>query len=1258
VLLDCLCISLCLIEDVYANDNDPAGSETKRQVEEFITWEREGCFPSTSTSAPPQTSQLFPSSSVTPTVSISGAPPPQQINSPPLPATSSPSSANPALLIAIQNHLNKLPEQDKERFRQASATITDENLVSNIRKLNDQHKSDSLFRRHADKLSKFLGLLDRLLGSVAIAIQADPGIASIPVGGVRLIVDLAKGFSEFFDKLVTLLDHISDLMMPLQEYVKSVHIPVIASALTTIYGDLLDICKQTSDMFLDKEGNKKVFVTWKTLLRLQWEPFEKSFGEIEARMNHHRENLLHAAGATLLSATEVDRRDREREIQQRLQKQQQRETRERQRETDHRDQEQVKAREEFLRWLSPHNFEQKQNEIFKTKHQGTGDWLLQTEEFSYWEKATTSQLLWCHGKPGAGKSVLASHVINHLQKNQTANQTGLCFAYFSFTDPTFHGAVPLTLALLKQLCQQQRSVPDMLSKAKQEAREPASVSSVETFVEVARSFQQIFVVIDGLDECPEEQRPAILDFVTDASGVTSSCTKFFVSSRREGDIHSYFSFLRKPVIELEAGLITPDIIKFVREEVVRRRTVFELHIQEETLLEEVIQKLIEDSNGMFLWVRLQLDQLCRASRKGTDYYVKDALSHLPQGLTKIYARIFDGIAAQSLGDREIAMECFRWVLYAKESIYGDFLLPALALLGSSSATLQELESKKLVPAYVSEACGNLLSIDEWSEVKLIHFSVDEFLRKVLLSTSGGYWKDLGDRHNAEFVLACRCIDLLLLADISSRSRGFAYAANNFDTHILGSIDGSADLPPGLRTRIDQLFGVDDGRLRWLLESRSVYEDEHTEPVSSSWLVWSTKLCNIPSLKTIWPDLASPKNALLLAVGHGEISVLELLLSEGLDIHETDRSGWTALSHATYHNNQPVIELLLQGGAIADMSKAGTGVLHLAVSFDNIDLTRKLLIAGADVNGVEYVRSKTPLMHVQSLAMARMFCEEFKADPKIDDARGMNALFHLRGTPFDDMTAIFEYLVKQGADVAATAPIGMNILDHAVQQRWGFEKVQFLLKHYPQSASKREKEWTALHWACKHSIPSVDNVRELICHGVNASTITTTHPPGSWTPWDISIHYSSDWTFKDCENEIHGLGGPTTSQTDAFAAGDCPSLDVAVADYNEIDRLGCDMCELDWLKFRFNCTACHQKFCLMCNDRIHSRNPDHEYRTTYRVLDYEVQVPHLFDPRRRDWFDWLEKIKLRITKEEGEWLEEKNRVTELGDVDGGAESADN
>jgi hypothetical protein len=57
-------------------------------------------------------------------------------------------------------------------------------------------------------------------------------------------------------------------------------------------------------------------------------------------------------------------------------------------------------------------------------------------------------------------------------------------------------------------------------------------------------------------------------------------------------------------------------------------------------------------------------------------------------------------------------------------------------------------------------------------------------------------------------------------------------------------------------------------------------------------------------------------------------------------------------------------------------------------------------------------------------------------------------------------------------------------------------------------------------------------------------------------------------------------------------------------------------------------------------------------------DYEVQVPNLFDPRRPDWQDWLGKLESRIEKEENERLEENNRVTELGDVDGGAESVDN
>jgi len=58
-----------------------------------------------------------------------------------------------------------------------------------------------------------------------------------------------------------------------------------------------------------------------------------------------------------------------------------------------------------------------------------------------------------------------------------------------------------------------------------------------------------------------------------------------------------------------------------------------------------------------------------------------------------------------------------------------------------------------------------------------------------------------------------------------------------------------------------------------------------------------------------------------------------------------------------------------------------------------------------------------------------------------------------------------------------------------------------------------------------------------------------------------------------------------------------------------------------------------------------------------LRDYGVQVPHLFDPQRPDWQEWLEKITMRISKEEDARLQEEDRVTELGDVDAGAESVD-
>jgi hypothetical protein len=191
-----------------------------------------------------------------------------------------------------------------------------------------------------------------------------------------------------------------------------------------------------------------------------------------------------------------------------------------------------------------------------------------------------------------------SHVIDHIQKKYAGLRTGLCFAYFSFTDPTFQDLTLLIALLAKQLCQQYRTVPEELMRAKQDAVEPGDILDTELFINIAKLYETLFIVIDGLDECPEEKRSPILDFIVEASSNIRSDIKIFVSSRKEPDIVARFQYLNTPAIELETGKITPDIQKFVRHEALKLRTESKLRVRDDALFSEIVQKLVEKSDGM------------------------------------------------------------------------------------------------------------------------------------------------------------------------------------------------------------------------------------------------------------------------------------------------------------------------------------------------------------------------------------------------------------------------------------------------------------------------------------------------------------------------------------------------------------------------------------------------------------------------------------------------------------------------------------
>src|SRR5436190_3361611 len=64
-----------------------------------------------------------------------------------------------------------------------------------------------------------------------------------------------------------------------------------------------------------------------------------------------------------------------------------------------------------LNWLSPLNFAESYEQRCDDHLEGTGTWLLESDDYITWKSSSKSDLLYIRGKPGCGKSHLAAVTI-------------------------------------------------------------------------------------------------------------------------------------------------------------------------------------------------------------------------------------------------------------------------------------------------------------------------------------------------------------------------------------------------------------------------------------------------------------------------------------------------------------------------------------------------------------------------------------------------------------------------------------------------------------------------------------------------------------------------------------------------------------------------------------------------------------------------------------------------------------------------------
>lgn len=209
---------------------------------------------------------------------------------------------NPVLEKALAEYVQRIPDTEKAAFEHASKTIDEQTLLSKVRAYDVAHKDNSSFRPHADRLSKFLGLLNDFMGGVAIGIQASPEISAIVVGSVRIVIDLALKFTMFFSRLTDMICTFEAYLAPLAEYAKKADIGLVEEPLRKTYMSIVDFGWKARRVFVDVNGKQRAWTSFRAFLHQHWEPFESEFASIAEDLQHHLHVLLHSVQALHFNA--------------------------------------------------------------------------------------------------------------------------------------------------------------------------------------------------------------------------------------------------------------------------------------------------------------------------------------------------------------------------------------------------------------------------------------------------------------------------------------------------------------------------------------------------------------------------------------------------------------------------------------------------------------------------------------------------------------------------------------------------------------------------------------------------------------------------------------------------------------------------------------------------------------------------------------------------------------------------------------------
>ncbi|KAF5682111.1 ankyrin protein [Fusarium denticulatum] len=660
----------------------------------------------------------------------------------------------------------------------------------------------------------------------------------------------------------------------------------------------------------------------------------------------------------------------------------------------------------ILNWLTKTDYASEQSKFKTQRQRGTANWFFEAEEFRTWI-ATCGQTLFCPGIPGAGKTILASTVIDHIESASKDDLSiGLAYIYCNFQRYDLQNPDELLLILLKQLVAKLPSLPvdinNLYASHKEREKRPERQDIFNALQNVVAQHSQVYLIVDALDEYGPSgsSRESFLSLLRELQ--RRHKINVLMTSRFDMRIITDINKIFGNVIRLEILGSTEDIARYVEHNL----NILPSAIKgNRNLKDDIIKKISESAKGMFLLAQIYLKLLSYKTsetemrRQLTAFQKHGNEDGIADALTKAYKETMDRINQQQPDHIILAKQVLFWIARAKRELTVQELQHALAM---GSVQCEPCEADLPFDETLVTVCAGLVAVDEAKKtIQLVHYTVQEYINQrpcQLLPVT-------------ELDIARACIAYLSFSSfeeayydswdgMEDRLKPYPfyhYAAKNWGHHARDSSISVDELIEHFNLGTQLMKSVCVLLVRETsISSTGFWLRRPRPPISTSSLHIAAYfgLENIVQkllLTCSQADLTDDYNRtpLSYAAEQGHETVIKLLIDNGADrdsrgtdkyqherrtplsfaaekgheaavrtlinhkacIHLTSNTmfgwGWTPLSYATRCGHKAIVTLLLESGAELEFDDSGRTALSYAAEMGHKDIAILLLKQGAN-----------------------------------------------------------------------------------------------------------------------------------------------------------------------------------------------------------------------------------------------------------------------------------------------------------------------